>query len=118
MREKIEDVDKKIPDLSGLVTTTVFDTKISEIENKIRGTRGLVNTIVLNTKTGLVEDKILDVSTLVRKTDYNTKISDTEEKYFAASDYNKITSEIYYAKINEKRLVGKPSIYNLVENLI
>ena len=52
MRKKIEDVDKKIPDLSGLVTTTVFDTKISEVENKIRGTRGLVNTIVLNTKTG------------------------------------------------------------------
>ena len=26
---------KKIPDTSGLVTTTVFNTKISEVENKI-----------------------------------------------------------------------------------
>ena len=34
LKKKIGDTDKKIPDLSGLVTTTVLNTKISEIENK------------------------------------------------------------------------------------
>ena len=29
------DVDKKIPDASGLVTTTVLNTNISEVENKM-----------------------------------------------------------------------------------
>ena len=32
--KKIENVDKKIPETSGLVTKIVFNTKISETENK------------------------------------------------------------------------------------
>ena len=31
---------KKIPDTSGLVTTTVLNTKISEVENKILNASG------------------------------------------------------------------------------
>ena len=33
---KIGKVEKNIPDVSSLVTTTVLDTKIREVENKIR----------------------------------------------------------------------------------
>ena len=39
---------KKKPYTSGLVTTTVLNTKISEFENKIRDTSSLVTTTVLN----------------------------------------------------------------------
>ena len=46
---------KKILDTSGLVTTTVLDTKISEVENKIPDTSGLVTTTVLNTKISEVD---------------------------------------------------------------
>ena len=35
LEKKIADVDTKMPDTSGLVTTTVLKTKISEVENKI-----------------------------------------------------------------------------------
>ena len=35
LNTKITDVEKKIPNTSGLVTTTVLNTKISEVENKI-----------------------------------------------------------------------------------
>ena len=35
LEKRSGDVDKKIPDTSGLVTTTVLDKKISEVENKI-----------------------------------------------------------------------------------
>ena len=45
-------VNKKMPDISGLVNTTVFNTKISEVENKIAGTSNLVTTTVLNTNLG------------------------------------------------------------------
>ena len=44
--------------MSGLVTTTVLNTKISEAENKIPNTSGLVTTTVLNTKLSELENKI------------------------------------------------------------
>ena len=39
---------KKMPDTSGLVTTTVLNTKNKEVENKIPNTSSLVTTAVLN----------------------------------------------------------------------
>ena len=49
-REKMGDIDKKVPDVSALVTTTVLNTKVGEIENKIPDTSNLVTTAVLNKK--------------------------------------------------------------------
>ena len=57
MREKIEDVDKKLPDVRSLVTT-VLNTKIKEVDNKIP-----------------------DLRSLVKKTNYDAKISEIEGKY-------------------------------------
>ena len=42
LEKKVEDIDKKIPDKSGLVTTTVLNTKISEVENKFPNINCLV----------------------------------------------------------------------------
>ena len=48
---KIGDVYKKeIPDINGVTTATVLNTKISEVENKIWDTSSLVTTNILNTK--------------------------------------------------------------------
>ena len=58
--KKIEGVEKKIPDTSGLVTTTVLNTKIIEVENKISDTSSLVTATVLNTNISEVENKIFD----------------------------------------------------------
>ena len=44
------DIDKKVPDVSALVTTTVLNTKLGEIENKIPDTSNLVTTALLNKK--------------------------------------------------------------------
>ena len=63
---------KKIPDVSGLVTT------------------------VVNTKIGEVENEISNASGLVKKTDYDAKISEIKGKYFTTSDYNKFTSDILH----------------------
>ena len=41
---------KKIPDTSGLVTTTVLNTNTSGVENRIQNIDTLMNTTVLNTK--------------------------------------------------------------------
>ena len=45
---------KKIPDRSGLVITTFLNTKISEVENKILNKSGSVTTIVLNRKIRII----------------------------------------------------------------
>ena len=55
-----------------------MNTKISEVENKIPDVSGLVTTTLLNTKIGDVENKIPDASGLAMTTDYNTKIKDIE----------------------------------------
>ena len=86
----------------GLVTTTVFNTKISEVEKKIPDTSGFVSPTVLNTKIVLLENKISNFSNLAKKTDHNAKISGIKKKHYTTYDYNKITSEIHDAKINEK----------------
>ena len=39
-RKKIGDVDKKVPDTNGLMTTTTLNTIIGEAENKIPDTSG------------------------------------------------------------------------------
>ena len=55
-KQKIGDVDKKIPYTSGLVTINVL---ISKVENKIPNTSGLVTITVLDTNLREVENKIL-----------------------------------------------------------
>ena len=116
MEKKIGDVDKKIPEVTGLVTTTVLDTKIGEVEHQIPDTSALVTTTVLDTKIGEVQKKIPDVSGFVKKADYNTKISDFGKKYLTTFDYNKFAKEILDAKIKEKGLVDKSDISNLAKN--
>ena len=53
-KKKLRDIDKKEPEVAGLVTTIVLNTKIGEIENKIPDTSGLVTTTINNTKIGEV----------------------------------------------------------------
>ena len=83
----------KIPDISGLVTTTVLDTKFK-----------------------VADDKIPDFSGLARKTDYGSKILEIERKYFTNCDPKKLTSDILHTKLKQKKLVNKSDISNLVKN--
>ena len=80
MENKNGNVKNKVPDASGLVTSTVLNTKISEVANKIRDT-----TTVLKTKIVEAQNKIPNVSGLVKKTDCNAKISYKGSKCFTTS---------------------------------
>ena len=61
--DKINKVDKKIPDVSSLVKKTDFNAKISEVEGKIPSISGLATSSSLTA----VENKIPDVNGLVKK---------------------------------------------------
>ena len=92
--DTIYQVEKRIPDVSGLATkssitsllpTSTFNSKITEVENKIK----TVNNKILTTSTGLatkteltaVENKIPDANGFVKKSDYATEITSIKNDY-------------------------------------
>ena len=86
---------KKIQDATGLVNTTVLNTKISEVENKIRNSSNLVTTNVLNTNIFEVENKIPD-----------------HAKYIAIQEFNKLTAENFAVRLKQADLVNKTDFGN------
>ena len=74
--DKIDKIDKKIPDVTNLVKKADFNTKVTEIEGKIPDAKSLATKPDLT----VVENKIPDVSSLVKKTDFNTKVTELEGK--------------------------------------
>ena len=74
--DKINRIDKKIPDISSLVKKTDFNTKVTKIEGKIPSNTG----VATNSELTAAENKIPDVSSLVKKTNFNTKVTEIEGK--------------------------------------
>ena len=69
---KVGDLKLKVPDISGLLQTSIFNSKISEIEGKITtAERKIPDTSGLASRTELttVENKIPDIKNLVNKTE-------------------------------------------------
>ena len=101
--DKINKVNKNIPNVSGLVKKTDFNTKVTEIEDKIPTLTGLAT----NSELTAVENKIPGISSLVKKTDYNTKISDIEkkitvhdhDKYITTSEFNTMAGSTFNARL-------------------
>ena len=106
---KVNNFENKIADVSTLIQAYSYNADkvdleklISDVENKIPDTCGLVTTAIFNTKKGKVENKILDFSGSVKKTKNNAKVSDIEKKCFTTSDYNKRRSEILYTNLKQR----------------
>ena len=80
---KVGNLELKIPDVSGLLQTSTFNSKVSELENKIKTAESRPDISNLANKTELknVENKIPDVNTFVKKTDYATEISSIKNDY-------------------------------------
>ena len=111
--DKINKVDKKVPDVSGLVKKTNFNAKVTEIEGKIPSITGLATNSALTA----VEYKIPNVSSLVKKRDYNTKISDIEkkiidhnhDKYISTPEFNTMAATVFNARLAAQTdLIRKP----------
>ena len=79
---------KKIPDKSGLVTTTVLNTKINKVKNKISDTSNLVTATVLNKNISKVENKIPN-----------------HDKFITTPEFNKLTAENITARLKQANLV-------------
>ena len=86
-------VNKEVPHASSLIQTNRYNTdkenlkeKIRNVENKISDVNGLVTTAILNTKDGETESNIPDVTDLVKNTVYDMKISKLQGTFFTISD--------------------------------
>ena len=109
--DKINKVDKKIPDVSDLVKKTNFNAKITEVEDKIPNTTGLATSSALTA----VENKIPGLSSLVKKADYDTKISEIEkkitdhnhDKYITAPEFNTMAADVFNARLAQENVVTK-----------
>ena len=101
VEKKIGDADKKVPDASGLVTTTVLNSKISKVKNKIPNTSNLVITTVLNTKINKVGNKIPNNS-----------------KYINIQDINKLMAENFAARLKQADFVNKTDFNNKLTSFI
>ena len=66
---KVGNLEIKIPDVSGLLSTTVFNSKVGELENKIKVAESKPNISNLASKTELknVGNKIPDTAGFVKK---------------------------------------------------
>ena len=80
---KVGNLQLKIPDVSGLLSTTAFNSKVSELENKIKTAENKADISNLANKTELknVENKIPDQNVFVKKTDYATEITAIKNGY-------------------------------------
>ena len=72
-----------------------------------------------------VENKIPNVSNLVKKTEYNAKISENEskiinnnhEKYITTSEFIKLTTENFKARLAQAKLVTKTDFDTELEGI-
>ena len=111
----------KIPDTSGLVKKTDYNTKITEIESKIPDVSSLATKTALTT----VKNKIPDVSSSVKKTDYNTKITEIEkkltdhnhDKYITTPEFSTLAADVFNARLARANLVAKTNFDNIVSSL-
>ena len=80
LKTKVNKLNKKIPDVTTLIHINQYHTdkqnlekKIGYSDKKIRDVSELVTTTVFNTKVKEGDNKIPDLSGLVKKTDYDAK---------------------------------------------
>ena len=142
--DKISMIDKKLPDVSGLVKKTDFNARITEIEGKIPSISGFLLTSVFNSKitevenkisdiensaikseVTAVEHKIRDVSNLITKTDYAAEITKIKNDYVtnAALDarhkdlVQKTTFESEFKKVDDKVIANSSKVLSYEHKL-
>ena len=89
-------VENKIPDIIGLASTTILNTIIREVENKNPDVNGVVKMQIMTLKYQTWKENISLLLIII----------------------NLFTSDILEAKIQQKELVNKSNIRNLVKKIL
>ena len=80
---KIGNLELKIPDVSGLLSTSTFNSKVSELENEIKPveSRPDISNLANKTELKIVENKIPDFNPFVKNIDYATEVSNIKNSF-------------------------------------
>ena len=117
------ELEKKIPDTSGLLKKADCNAKITEIEDKIPS----ISALATNAAITAVENKIPNINSLVKKLDYNTKISELEKKltdhnhdkcnsdnhnhdHNITPEFNTLSADVFNARLSQTKLITKTEI--------
>ena len=104
---KIGNLELKIPDVSGKLHTSDFNSKVNELENKIKIAEknpNISNLAAISALTGVL-NKIPDVKGFVKLTDYSNEITSIENvtKVSLASQLNNLKSQHIADEIKKSR---------------
>ena len=93
------EVGNRIPDTSGLVKKTDYNSKITEIESKKPSISGLATNAALTT----AENKIPNISNIIEKklTDHN------HDKYITSPEFNALAADVFNARLAQANLITK-----------
>ena len=112
---KVSNLELKIPDISGLLQTSTFNSKVSELENKIKTAESKPNIKMLKINVN-IKNLIPNSYAFVKKTDYATEISSMNNDYVTnvalASQLNDLKSQHIADEV--KMLMIKLKIISLI----
>ena len=103
------ELENEIPNTSGLVKKTEYDSKTSEIEVKVLDDGTLVIQFALST----VENNIPSINNLVKKVDYDTKVTEIQnklnkhnhDKYITTLEFNTLAADVFNSRLALANLV-------------
>ena len=119
---KIKNIEGKIPGISNLTNNTAAIFKINEVKKE----RPSITNLAITTDLTAGERQIPNVSNLVQKNGYNTKISEIENKvttdhdhykYITTQEFDKLTSENFFARLKQANLVSKSDTANFFKKV-
>ena len=116
------ELENKIPNTSGLVKKTEYDSKTSEIEVKILDDGTLVIQFALST----VENNIPSINNLVKKVDYDTKVTEIQnklnkhnhDKYITTPEFNTLANDVFNSRLARVNFVTQRNFNNSVSIII
>ena len=100
-------------DTGKFILKSDYDADKTELENKIPNISNLATKAALNK----IENKIPDVTNLVKKSDYDTKIKDIGSKYINTTEFTKLATDTFNARIVQANLVKKTDFDNKLSDL-
>ena len=108
---KVGNLELKIPDISGLLQTSTFNSKVSELENKIKTAESKpdISNLANTTELKNVENKIPDCNAFVKKTEYSSEITKIKNDYVANASLSSQLNDLKIQHIADevKKIVDK-----------
>ena len=114
---KIKDIEDKIPDTTNLVSNTTLNAKINVVKNEIPSIINLVTSNIVNAKINEVKNKIPNITNLATSTAFIAVEYKSLDhiKYITTPEFDKLTAEIFAARLAQANLASKSHIANYVK---